>query len=141
MEVSQMQVRPIFVFVGVVLVALATACNGPAAAAPQAKSQSQTLTVSMNEAPYRYTPATLTVPTGATVTWTNAGAEPHTVTADPSKAVNAADVMLPAGAAPWDSGLLTSGQSYSHTFTTAGTYKYFCIPHESLGMVATITVT
>jgi plastocyanin len=51
-------------------------------------------------------------------------------------------------AASWSRGLLTSptgpgngGQAFSHTFTTPGPYKYFCIPHEPLGMVATITVT
>jgi plastocyanin len=48
---------------------------------------------------------------------------------------------LPSGAQAWDSGPLNGGQTFSHAFTTPGTYKYFCIPHESLGMLATITVT
>jgi plastocyanin len=33
-----------------------------------------------------------------------------------------------------------SGAQYSHTFTTAGTYNYFCRPHCGAGMTATITV-
>ena len=31
-------------------------------------------------------------------------------------------------------------KTYSLKFTVAGTYKYFCIPHELLGMVGQITV-
>jgi plastocyanin len=89
----------------------------------------------------QFQPATLSVPTGTTVTWTNTGSTQHTVTDDPSKAVNAADAALPAGAQAWDSGILNGGQTFTHTFTTPGTYKYFCIPHEALGMLATITVT
>lgn len=34
-----------------------------------------------------------------------------------------------------------TGFEYSHTFETTGTYEYFCEPHKSLGMVATIEVT
>ena len=30
--------------------------------------------------------------------------------------------------------------TFSHTFDKAGTFKLFCIPHESLGMVGTIVV-
>jgi hypothetical protein len=34
-----------------------------------------------------------------------------------------------------------SGESFSYTFDEPGTYEYFCIPHEDLGMVGTVTVT
>jgi plastocyanin len=37
-----------------------------------------------------------------------------------------------------NSPLLNQGQSYSHTFTAAGTYKYTCNVHPN--MVATVTV-
>jgi plastocyanin len=33
----------------------------------------------------------------------------------------------------WDSGQLYAGQTFSRTFTTAGTYRYFCSVH--LGMM------
>jgi plastocyanin len=89
----------------------------------------------------RFEPASLTVPRGSTVTWTNTGAVEHTATDDPSKAVTASNAALPSGAQPWDSGTVAAGQSFSHTFDTPGTYKYFCIPHEAAGMVATIVVT
>jgi plastocyanin len=35
---------------------------------------------------------------------------------------------------------LAAGQVYTQTFTAPGTYKYFCMHHESDGMVATVIV-
>jgi plastocyanin len=95
----------------------------------------------MTDDPYRFQPSVLTIPAGTTVTWTNTASVVHTVTDDPSKAFNSADAALPAGAQPWDSGGISPGQTYTQTFTTPGTYQYFCILHESLGMLGTITVT
>jgi len=89
----------------------------------------------------RFQPASLTVPRGATVLWKNAGQTTHTVTSDPAKAINKADVALPGGAQAWDSGTLAGDQSFSHAFDVPGIYKYFCVPHESIGMVAAVTVT
>jgi plastocyanin len=42
----------------------------------------------------------------------------------------------------WDegTGAVQSGQSYVHTFETAGTHGYFCVPHEAAGMVGTVVV-
>ncbi len=89
----------------------------------------------------KFVPDKLTVRVGETVTWQNSGSVAHTVTADPAKAQNKAHVKLPAGAEPWDSGILTGGQSWSRRFDVPGEYAYFCIPHEANGMVATLTVT
>jgi plastocyanin len=33
-----------------------------------------------------------------------------------------------------------TGFSYEHTFETLGTYEYYCAPHETAGMVASIEV-
>jgi plastocyanin len=88
----------------------------------------------------KFAPADVTLSKGGTVTWKNSGATVHTATADPSKASSPADASLPAGAKAWDSGDVQPGGSFSHTFDTAGTYKYFCVPHEAAGMVGTITV-
>jgi plastocyanin len=95
----------------------------------------------MTNDPYRFVPATISVPAGTTVTWMNTGIDQHTSTDDPSKAINSADAALPSGAQAWDSGLVSSGQTYSQIFTTPGTYMYFCSVHESLGMLGTISVT
>lgn len=88
-----------------------------------------------------YAPATATARVGQTVRWVNRSNIPHTVTADPDLAVNPQSVQLPAGAAAFDSGLIDPGGSYTRTFTVAGTYRYFCRPHEGAGMIATIVVS
>jgi plastocyanin len=56
-------------------------------------------------------------------------------------AANKADAALPSGAQAWNSGDINPGQTFTHTFDTPGTYKYFCIPHEVAGMTGTIVVT
>jgi plastocyanin len=70
-----------------------------------------------------FEPATIEVDAGATLTWTNDDSIPHTVTAR---------------AEDFDSGVMMSGDSFSHTFETPGTYDYFCAVHPS--MSATVVV-
>lgn len=96
--------------------------------------------VTMSDA-LRFEPADFTIRKDTTVTWHNATSIVHTVTDDPSLASNKADAALPPGAQAWDSGDIAPGGSFSHTFDTPGTYKYFCKPHELAGMLGTITVT
>jgi plastocyanin len=92
----------------------------------------------------RFDPDHVTITVGATITWVNASALPHTATGDPAQNPVATShpeyVQLPDGAAPWGSKLLQPGESYSHTFTTPGAYHYICIPHVLSGMRGTITV-
>jgi amicyanin len=66
---------------------------------------------------FAFSPASLTISVGDTVTWTNADAVVHTATST-------------SGA--FDSGDLAQGESYSLTFTAAGTYDYLCTPHPSM---------
>ena len=87
-----------------------------------------------------YAPATVRIEKGATVVWRNTSSVPHTVTADPRKARKPTSVRLPAGAKPFDSGNIAAGGSYRRTFDVAGTYRYFCIPHELQGMIGTVVV-
>ncbi|HEX2168243.1 MAG TPA: plastocyanin/azurin family copper-binding protein [Longimicrobiales bacterium] len=87
-----------------------------------------------------FAPAAAQARVGQTVVWVNTSSMPHTVTADPSLAGNAASVSLPEGAEPFASPLVDAGGSYSRTFTVAGTYRYFCQPHEGAGMIGTIVV-
>src|SRR3954454_5589720 len=51
---------------------------------------------------FAFQPAALTIPVGATVTWTNAGQRTHTVSADDGS---------------FDSGRLDPGEQFSQTFT------------------------
>jgi plastocyanin len=39
-----------------------------------------------------------------------------------------------------NSGPLFPGQSFSLTFTVKGTFTYYCLVHDALGMLATVTV-
>src|SRR4030088_3233366 len=94
-------------------VLLNSACGGGATAS--GSSGGQPFAVEMNDA-NQFRPADLTIPKGATVTWTNAGQVVHTVTDDPAKAINKSDAVLPSGAKPRDSGNVAGGASYSRTF-------------------------
>jgi len=68
-----------------------------------------------------FSPASVTVPAGSTVTWSNNGTRPHTTTSDTGI---------------WDSAMLKAGQTFSQVFSTAGTFTYNCAFHPE--MVATV---
>ena len=89
---------------------------------------------------HSFEPAQVTIRAGEEVLWRNTSIIWHTVTADPSLAKKPEDVALPPGAKPFDSGKVPAGNSYRQTFTTPGTYRYFCKPHETKGMVGEIVV-
>lgn len=73
---------------------------------------------------FTFTPQTLTVKAGTTITWTNKDDIPHGIAA-----TNNAFKRSPA---------LDTDDSYSFTFTTPGTYQYFCYVHPH--MTGTIVV-
>ncbi|MCC7366181.1 MAG: CHRD domain-containing protein [Dehalococcoidia bacterium] len=72
---------------------------------------------------FSFQPSNVTVNVGDEVTWTNNGAVAHTVTA---------------AGGQFDSGTLSAGASFAHTFTAAGTFNYHCDFHPS--MVGVVTV-
>jgi plastocyanin len=93
---------------------------------------------------------TVKVPVGTTLTWVNeTNNEPHTVTfpkpghtPPPSK-----NPFAPAsggnvydGSHLVNSGPLFPGQSFSLTFVVKGTFTYYCLVHDGLGMIATVIV-
>lgn len=88
----------------------------------------------------KFTPDTVEVTAGETVRWRNTSMLMHTVTADPAEATMDGSVRLPEGADPFNSGNLDPEQSFKHTFTTPGTYTYFCVPHEVAKMRGTVVV-
>ena len=73
---------------------------------------------------FAFVPATLTVPAGSTVTWTNHDEEPHTVAASDGS---------------FHSPGMGSQATYSHTFPTAGRFDYVCSIHPF--MHGTVVVT
>ncbi|MDQ7019590.1 MAG: plastocyanin/azurin family copper-binding protein [Robiginitomaculum sp.] len=118
---------------------LLAACSTLWLTASQAWAGDATKTVMMNDA-MKFVPASVTIHAGDTVEWKNGSVLIHTVTADASLASDTANVHLPAGATPFNSGNIEAKGTFSHTFTTPGTYKYFCIPHEGVGMVGEVVV-
>ena len=70
---------------------------------------------------FEFSPSSVTVNVGDTVTWVNIGPTVHTATGS-----------------GFDTGNLAKGESGSHTFTSAGTFSYLCTPHPF--MKASVTV-
>jgi plastocyanin len=66
---------------------------------------------------FSFTPATATVPIGATITWTNRDDVPHNVVNPERK---------------FKSPVLDTDEVFTHTFDTAGTYKYYCSIHPRM---------
>ncbi|MFH1646301.1 MAG: cupredoxin family copper-binding protein [Chloroflexota bacterium] len=75
------------------------------------------LAVEVEIANFAFSPATITVPAGTTVTWKNNDAVPHTVT-----------TRTPL----FDSGSLSRGETFSYTFDQAGVYEYYCTIHPRM---------
>ena len=117
------------------------AALGITAAAP-ALAQAKTIEVAMKQSPKMlFVPAVANIKVGDTVHWANTYSTTHSVTFDPAAAVDKANVALPDGVAPFDSGNIEEDGNFSHTFTVKGTYKYVCVMHEAMGMVGTVIVT
>ena len=92
----------------------------PPTPVPTSAGAPATVTVTVSE--NSFNPRNATVAAGGTVTWQWIGQEDHNVVGD-----------------GFSSGRLRTG-SYSFTFSSAGTYPYVCIYHESKNMKGTITV-
>ena len=91
--------------------------------------------VSIAAVNFEFKPSSRTVHVGDTVVWTMSG-DGHTVK---SGTVDSSNVAHPSNG-PLNSGFKSAGQSYSYTFTKAGTYPYFCEIHADSQMKGTITV-
>ena len=87
----------------------------PIPAAMQISATIQNVAFSLN---------TITIALGRTVTWTNLDGVAHTVTADDGS---------------WGSSALGQGGTYSHVFTSPGSYPYHCAIHPY--MTDTVVVT
>lgn len=116
----------------------ATSATSAAGSATDPTPKTEVL-VQMTDA-LRFDPPEIVLKVGGKVTWTNPSTVVHSATGDPAKVADAAHVELPAGGAPWDSGLLQGSGAFTQVFTVPGTYRYACIPHETVNMFGTITV-
>jgi len=118
MMISIRRIASILVFV--VAVGLVLYLGAPASAGSANKTGS-TYQVKIED--FSFQPATLSVPVGATVIWTNKDEEPHTVFSTDNV---------------FKSKALDTDDKFSFTFKKSGTYKYFCSVHPK--MVATVIV-
>ncbi len=98
---------------------LAAAGLWPLAAAgpgPSASPAAPDIAVEMLD--NEFAPEVLRVAPGTTILWPNRGRSAHTVTADDGG---------------WNSGSIEPGRTFRRTFWSAGTYRYFCVPHGARG--------
>lgn len=112
-----------------VIVLLGAGCSKPANTTENTNAASATntstgVTQAVSITNFSFSPGTLTVTKGTTVTWTNNDTTPHTVTGS--------------NGGP-SSSTLNSGDSYSFTFDTVGSFSYQCNFHGT--MTGTVTVT
>ncbi|KRE88649.1 hypothetical protein ASG87_08700 [Frateuria sp. Soil773] len=84
-------------------------------AAPLAATAAAPAPVVVSITGFAFGPAQLTVRPGTQVTWINHDQVPHTVTSRQGKLL--------------DSPALDTDDRYSHTFTEAGDFEYYCTVH------------
>ncbi|WP_132061312.1 plastocyanin/azurin family copper-binding protein [Halorussus amylolyticus] len=82
-----------------------------------------------------YDPDSLEITPGTTVVWVW-DSDNHNVV--PSEAPDDSSFE---GTEGGDDETYDTGHEYEHTFETEGDYEYYCTPHETAGMTATITVS
>lgn len=125
--------------------------GAPPAAAPAATAPGtgriHDVRMELRDGAYRYDPVTLTIKVGDTVRWLNVNGFPHNVSfyqdQVPAGAVDFLRTAMPNQLSPLNGPLMTDSlATYQITFVGAptGTYNYFCLPHEALGMKARLTV-
>ncbi|MBJ7604237.1 MAG: cupredoxin domain-containing protein [Candidatus Dormibacteraeota bacterium] len=123
----------------VLLLLAACGGSGAAQATPTQSAAAPTANASANPNPpaapvatdhvtikdFRFMPAAITAKAGTTVTWINQDADVHTV------------------AFQAESGLVSKpmqqGESFTHTFASAGTFPYICSIHPSMHGMAVVT--
>jgi plastocyanin len=86
--------------------------------APQESLPAETSKAEVRIDNFSFSPKEITVAVGTTVTWTNHDDVPHVV-------ASADDQFRKSPA-------LDTDESFSHTFSTAGSYTYFCSIHPHM---------
>jgi plastocyanin len=82
-----------------------------------ANDQASAASVEVKIDNFSFGPQTVTVPVGATVTWTNRDDIPHTVVSTDGV---------------FKSKVRDTDEKFSYTFTKTGTYSYFCSVHPKM---------
>lgn len=96
----------------ILMLALITGCSTSSSQVnPPIKSVDNQITIK----DFKFTPETLNVKVGTIINWVNEDSAPHIVKFE-----------------GFESQSLQTGESYSYTFDTAGTYAYHCSLHPSM---------
>jgi plastocyanin len=97
----------------------APAASSPAGAATAASAPTaqKAASASVTIVDFSFSPGSVSVAVGDTVTWSNTGQAPHTATADDGS---------------FDTGTVNPGGSASHRFTQPGTFSYVCTIHPNM---------
>jgi plastocyanin len=105
----------IAVLIATVLLAAGIVTVGMKNVLASAQQKPETTEVKIDN--FSFGPATLTVPVGTSVTWTNRDDIPHTVVSTDGV---------------FKSKVLDTDEKFSFTFSKAGTYPYFCSIHPKM---------
>ena len=89
-----------------------------------------TVTVMVGNGGFFFTPSSVTIHPGDTVRWTWSSSGHSSTSGTPGH---------PSGL--WDSGILSQGAMFTHTFNAVGSFPYYCTPHGACcGMVGMVSV-
>ena len=126
---AKKHLKPVLLFlVALSALVILAACGGgststggttPTASTPAATATQTVMIITDSSGSFAFSPATLTIKAGTTVTWKNTTAVAHTVTSDDGKS--------------FDSGtsnpIAAQSGTFSFTFGTPGTFAYHCEIH------------
>jgi plastocyanin len=132
--------RPSRVLLALIVLTTLTVAGCSSSASPSGESSADGATV-ISLKSLMFMPEDLTVNVGTKVTWRNDEPISHTVTSGPVTGVDKS-TGLRTGQKPdglFNGTLKGNGDTFSYTFTKAGTYPYYCSIHY--GMSAKIIVT
>jgi plastocyanin len=85
-----------------------------------------------------YDPVGIYIARGETVHWTALRGAPSVTAFHPDNDNH--ELRIPEGAKPFDSGMLSGGDTFQWTFDVEGTYDYFSKYHEGVGLIGRIVV-
>ena len=117
MKVLEAASKKVFRLVIVAAIALAVSANFASIVAPPAQAADHSIDIKN----FAFTPSSITISSGDSVTWTNDDTTTHTVTGT-----------------DWGSGDLAPGATFTHTFAANGSYAYHCSIHPF--MTGTVVV-
>jgi plastocyanin len=109
-----------------------TSLVGASQATPRGVLTSNLTTiVTVGDGGFFFFPSSVMIQAGDTVEWTWSSSGHSTTSGTPGQ---------PSGF--WDSGILSSGATFSYTFPNAGSFPYFCSAHGlCCGMIGSVTVS